>query len=71
HYFLRFTMPNAFGDVTEDELHRFGNVLPLQYGLADGMIGHELAALQPGDLDGEGSARLTAGKKRHAILRAV
>jgi hypothetical protein len=50
HYFLRQAIPNAFGDVTEDELHRFGNVLPSQYGVADGIIGRELAALRPGDL---------------------
>ena len=47
---MRYAVPSAFGDVTEDELHRFGHVLPSQYGEADGIIGREIGRLRPGDL---------------------
>lgn len=50
HYYLRYAVPAAFGDVTEDELHRFGGVLTAQYGVADALVGREIDALQPGDL---------------------
>jgi hypothetical protein len=67
HYFLRYAMPASFGDVSEDELHRFGNVLPTQYGVADGIVGRELAALGPGDLllvlSGFGMEPIDPGKR--------
>jgi len=50
HYYLRYAVPGAFGDVSEDELQRFGRVLPFHYGRADALVGRELDALQPGDL---------------------
>jgi predicted AlkP superfamily phosphohydrolase/phosphomutase len=50
HYYLRYTMPAAFGDVSDEELQRFAGVLPAQYAVADGIVGRELAALRPGDL---------------------
>ncbi len=67
HYFLRYAMPGAFGDVGEDEIHRFGDVLPAQYGVADAIVGRELAALRPGDLllvlSGFGMEPLDPGKR--------
>lgn len=67
HYFLRYAMPAAFGDVAEDEIHRFGDVLPAQYGVADAIVGRELAALRPGDLllvaSGFGMEPLDPGKR--------
>jgi len=50
HYYLRYAAPGAFGDVSEDELQRFGSVLPTHYGRADALVGRELDALRPGDL---------------------
>jgi predicted AlkP superfamily phosphohydrolase/phosphomutase len=50
HYFLRYARPSAFGDVSDDELQRYGSVLPSNYAVADAMIGRVLATLRPGDL---------------------
>ena len=50
HYYLRYTMPAAFGDVSDEELQRFAGVLPAQYAVADGVVGREIDALRPGDL---------------------
>jgi len=66
-YYLRYTMPSAFGDVTEEELHRFGGVLTAQYVVADAAVGRELDALRPGDLlvvvSGFGVEPLDPGKR--------
>jgi hypothetical protein len=67
HYYLRYTMPGAFGDVSEDELRRYGGVLLAQYGVADGIIGDQIAAMAPGDLllvvSGFGMAPIDPGKR--------
>lgn len=66
-FYLRFTVPGAFGDVTEEELRRFGGVLTSQYIAADTIIGRELDALRPGDLlivvSGYGVEPLDPGKR--------
>jgi hypothetical protein len=66
-FYLRYTMPGAFGDVTEEELHRFGGVLTSQYVAADAIVGRELEALRPGDLlivvSGYGVEPLDPGKR--------
>ena len=50
HYFLRYADPSRFGDVTEDERRRFGDVLESHYRLMDQAIGRAIAALGPDDL---------------------
>jgi len=50
HYFLRYAMPGAFGDVSDDEIRRYGAVLAGQYATADEMIGRVMATIRPGDL---------------------
>jgi predicted AlkP superfamily phosphohydrolase/phosphomutase len=50
HYFLRYAMPGEFGDVTEEERRRYGNVLNNAYGTADLTVGRAMARLAPGDL---------------------
>ena len=50
HYFLRYAMPQAFGDVSEDERRRFGRVFEQYYAYVDAELGRLLDRLQPGDL---------------------
>jgi predicted AlkP superfamily phosphohydrolase/phosphomutase len=50
HYFLRYAMPQAFGDVSEEERRRFGRVLDQYYAYVDAELGRLLESLQPGDL---------------------
>ena len=50
HYFLRYAMPSAFGDVTEEERGALGSVLESHYALIDGAIGRAMARLGPDDL---------------------
>jgi predicted AlkP superfamily phosphohydrolase/phosphomutase len=50
HYFLRYAMPTAFGDVSDEERRTFGPVLEAHYGLVDEAIGRAIAALGPEDL---------------------
>jgi hypothetical protein len=50
HYYLRYAMPSAFGDVTDDERRRLGLVLEAHYGFIDAAIGRALEALGPDDL---------------------
>ncbi len=67
HYYLRYTMPSAFDDVSDEELRRSGGVLMEQYVAADALVGRELAALGPGDLllvvSGFGMEPLDPGKR--------
>jgi hypothetical protein len=67
HYYLRYTVPGAFGDVSEDELRRYGGVLMAQYGTADRLIGDHIATMSPGDLlvviSGFGMAPIDPGKR--------
>lgn len=50
HLFLRYAMPRAFGDVSEDERGRYGRVFEQYYAYVDGELGHLLDRLAPGDL---------------------
>ncbi len=50
HRFLRYAMPRAFGDVSDDELRRYGQVLDEYYAVIDARIGTRMASLGPDDL---------------------
>jgi hypothetical protein len=67
HYYLRFAMPEAFGDVSGQERQRFGRVLEDYYGYVDGLIGEALGSLRDRDLllvvSGFGMEPLTPGKR--------
>jgi len=67
HYYLRYAMPREFGDVSEVDQRRFGEVLDQQYAAADAEIGRVLASLAPGDVllvvSGFGMQPVTLGKR--------
>ncbi len=67
HYYLRYAMPAAFGDVTDDERRRFGSVLESHYGYIDAAIGRAIGTLGPDDLllvvSGYGMEPLGFGKR--------
>jgi predicted AlkP superfamily phosphohydrolase/phosphomutase len=67
HYFLRYAMPQAFGNVSEDDRRRFGQILESHYGFIDEAIGRALTALGPDDLllvvSGYGMEPLGFGKR--------
>ncbi|MCX6550152.1 MAG: alkaline phosphatase family protein [Acidobacteria bacterium] len=50
HYLLRYAAPRAFGDVTDDELQKYGSALSSFYAAADEALGRAADALRPGDL---------------------
>ena len=50
HYFLRYAMPQAFGDVSEEERGRYGRVFEQYYAYVDAELGRLLDRLAPGDL---------------------
>ncbi len=50
HYYLRYTQPREFGDVSEDERRRRLQVIDRYYAYIDAEIGEALAALTPNDL---------------------
>lgn len=50
HYFLRYAMPSAFGDVPDAEHRALGAVLDRHYRLIDDAIGRAIGSLGPGDL---------------------
>ena len=67
HYFLRYAVPQEFGDVSDAERRRFGHVLETYYSLIDEAIGRAMAALGPDDLllvvSGYGMEPLGLGKR--------
>jgi Type I phosphodiesterase / nucleotide pyrophosphatase len=67
HYFLRYTVPGAFGDVSDAELQRYGGVLMAHYGAVDQMLGRVMAGVRPGDLllvvSGFGMEPMSVGKR--------
>lgn len=67
HRFLRYADPSAFGDVSESERQRFGDVLNQYYGFLDTLVGREIARLGPRDLllvvSAFGMEPLTPGKR--------
>jgi hypothetical protein len=73
HYFLRYAVPRAFGDVSDAELQRYGGVLIAHYAAADQMLGRVMAGLRPGDLllvvSGFGMEPMSIGKR--LLERAV
>ena len=73
HYYLRYAMPQAFGDVSEEERERFGRVLDDYYAYVDSLVGTALQSLRPHDLllvvSGFGMEPLTPGKR--LLERAV
>jgi predicted AlkP superfamily phosphohydrolase/phosphomutase len=50
HYFLRYALPSAFGDVTDEERRTLGPVLESHYALIDAAIGRAIQSLGPADL---------------------
>ncbi len=50
HYFLRFAVPRAFGDVSDTERALYGRVLEQYYTFIDAAVGRAMATLGPGDL---------------------
>jgi len=67
HYYLRYAVPSAFGDVSDEERRRLGPVLEAHYALIDAAIGRAMAALGPEDLllvvSGYGMEPLGVGKR--------
>jgi len=67
HYYLRYAVPAAFGDVSDEERLRHGRVLEQYYSHLDGIVGDAMAALGPDDLllvvSGFGMEPLSLGKR--------
>ena len=67
HYYLRYAMPRAFGDVSAEERARFGRVLDEYYAYIDAVVGRAANELAPGDLllvvSGFGMEPLSFGKR--------
>jgi hypothetical protein len=67
HRYLRYTMPDAFGDVSDEDRRRYGRVLEQYYAYVDGIIGRATGAMAPGDLllvvSGFGMEPLGPGKR--------
>lgn len=66
-YFLRYAVPSAFGDVSDEEIQAYGGVVASKYAAADAAIGRVMAAQRPGDLlvvmSGFGMDPLGIGKR--------
>jgi hypothetical protein len=73
HYYLRYAIPRAFGDVSNEERLQFGRVLEQYYTYMDGIIGRAMNALGSDDLllvvSGFGMEPLSLGKR--ALERIV
>ena len=67
HYYLRYAMPRAFGDVSDQERSKYGRVLEQYYTYVDGIVGRAMAAMRPDDLlvvvSGFGMEPLSFGKR--------
>lgn len=67
HYYLRYALPGAFGDVSDEERLRHGRVLEQYYIYLDGIVGRAMATLGPDDLllvvSGFGMEPLSLGKR--------
>ena len=67
HNFLRYAMPESFGDVSDEEQRRFGLVLENHYRFIDAEVGAAMAALGPDDLllvvSGFGMEPVSLGKR--------
>jgi hypothetical protein len=67
HRYLRYAVPEAFGDVSDEERRRYGRVLEQYYAHLDAVIGRAVAELRPDDLllvvSGFGMDPLSPGKR--------
>jgi predicted AlkP superfamily phosphohydrolase/phosphomutase len=67
HYYLRYALPRAFGDVSDEERLRHGRVLEQYYTYLDGIVGRAMASLGADDLllvvSGFGMEPLSLGKR--------
>lgn len=67
HYYLRYALPRAFGDVSDDERLRHGRVLEQYYAYLDHIVGRAMMSLGPDDLllvvSGFGMEPLSLGKR--------
>ena len=67
HYYYRYAVPSAFGDVSDEERLRHGRVLEQYYAYLDAIIGRAMATLGPDDLlmvvSGFGMEPLSLGKR--------
>jgi predicted AlkP superfamily phosphohydrolase/phosphomutase len=67
HYYLRYAVPRAFGDVSDAEQQRYGRVLQQYYGYLDGVIGRAMSSMAPDDVllvvSGFGMEPLSLGKR--------
>jgi hypothetical protein len=67
HYYLRYAMPRAFGDVSDEERSKYGRVLEQYYTYVDGIVGRAMASMAPDDLllvvSGFGMEPLSFGKR--------
>ena len=50
HHFLRFAMPQEFGDVSDEERRQYGRALDQYYAYVDAELGRVLSRLADGDL---------------------
>jgi hypothetical protein len=73
HYYLRYAVPRAFGDVSDQERLQFGRVLEQYYTYLDGIVGRAMSSLRPEDLllvmSGFGMEPLSLGKR--ALERVI
>ena len=67
HYYLRYALPRAFGDVSDGERLRHGRVLEQYYAYLDHIVGRAMRTLGPDDLllvvSGFGMEPLSLGKR--------
>jgi predicted AlkP superfamily phosphohydrolase/phosphomutase len=67
HYYLRYAVPGAFGDVSDEERARHGRVLEQYYIYLDGIVGRAMESLVDDDLlfvvSGFGMEPLSVGKR--------
>lgn len=67
HQFLRYAMPRAFGDVSDEEAQRYGSVMDEHYAYIDAEVGTAMASLGPDDVllvvSGFGMEPISLGKR--------
>ncbi len=67
HRYLRYALPDAFGDVSDEDRRRYGRVLEQYYAHLDGLIGRALGGMGPDDVlmvvSGFGMEPLGPGKR--------
>jgi predicted AlkP superfamily phosphohydrolase/phosphomutase len=67
HQFLRYALPRAFGDVSDEEAQRYGGVLDEHYAYIDAEVGTAMASLGPDDallvVSGFGMEPISLGKR--------